>query len=165
MGRNKDNPQDHEWIRVDDSAIHGRGVFAKKAIPKGTEIIEYQGKLMSHDAADDRYGDDGESGQTYLFTLNDEYIIDGNRKGNAARFINHGCEPNCEAVLHEHDGSKRSKDKIIIEAMRRIEVGEELTFDYGIVLDVPHTKRMKEKWACYCGAKTCIHTMLKDKKT
>jgi SET domain-containing protein len=81
------------------SPIHGNGVFATAPIGKGEEIIQYKGTLMTHAEADEMYGDGGETGHTFLFTLNDEYIVDANRKGNTARWINHSCAPNCSGTL------------------------------------------------------------------
>lgn len=146
------------------SPIHGNGVFATAPIKKGEEIIEYKGTLMTHGEADVMYGDGGETGHTFLFTLNDDYLIDANRKGNTARWINHSCDPNCQAlVLEDEDGNPR-KDKVVIEAIRNIKPGEELTYDYGITLDVPHTARLKKVWKCLCGSPKCIGTLLKPKR-
>ncbi len=145
------------------SPIHGNGVFAVAPIKKGEEIIEYKGTLMTHDEADDMYGDGGETGHTFLFTLNDDYIIDANRKGNIARWINHSCTPNCEAFVEENEKGNSRKDRVIIEAKRNIKPGEELTYDYGIVLEVPHTARLKKLWVCLCGSPKCTGTLLKPK--
>lgn len=146
------------------SPIHGNGVFAVTAIAKGEEVIEYKGTLMTHAEADRMYGDGGETGHTFLFTLNDDYLIDANRKGNTARWINHSCAPNCRALVEESAGDDRRKDKVLIEAIRKIRPGEELTYDYGIVLDMPHSARLKKVWACRCGSPHCIGTMLKPKR-
>jgi SET domain-containing protein len=146
------------------SPIHGNGVFAVDTIAKGEHVIEYKGTLMTDAEADKMYGDGGETGHTFLFTLNDEYIIDANRKGNTARWINHSCDPNCQALIDESDSGDPRKDKVVIEAIRKIKPGEELTYDYGIVLDMPHTARLKKVWACRCGSPKCIGTMLKPKK-
>jgi SET domain-containing protein len=145
------------------SPIHGNGVFATAAIAKGEEIIRYKGKLLTHAQADELYGDGGETGHTFLFTLNDEYIIDANQGGNTARWINHGCAPNCRAVVVESASGDRRRDKVVIEALRDIRAGEELTYDYGIVLDVPHTARLKKLWRCLCGARQCTGTLLKSR--
>ncbi|MEZ5544924.1 MAG: SET domain-containing protein-lysine N-methyltransferase [Lysobacteraceae bacterium] len=145
------------------SKIHGNGVFAACNISAGTELVEYRGDRMTHDEADDKYGDTLETGHTFLFTLNDDYIIDGNRNGNIARWINHSCDPNCEAVLLEHEGNDRRRDKVFIHAKRDLKQGEELTYDYGIVLSVPHTGKLKKLWACRCGARDCTGTMLRPK--
>lgn len=146
------------------SPIHGTGVFARTAIGKGEEIIQYQGTLMTHAEADALYGDGGESGHTFLFTLNDDYIVDANRGGNTARWINHSCAPNCRAVVVESAGGNPRRDKVMIEAIRAIKPGEELTYDYGITLDVPHTARLKRRWQCRCGAPNCSGTLLKPRR-
>lgn len=150
-------------IVVRRSPIHGSGVFASRRIKAGREIIDYAGALLSHDEADALHGGNVEAGHTFLFTLNEHYVIDGAVDGNAARFINHSCEPNCEAVLHEAEDGDPAHDCIVIQALRDIDRGEELTFDYGIVLDVPHTQRLKRRWACLCGAASCTGTLLKPK--
>jgi len=146
------------------SPIHGNGVFAVAPIKKGEEVVEYKGTLMTDAEADEMYGDGGETGHTFLFTLNDEYIIDANRKGNTARWINHSCVPNCRAVIHESASGNLRRDKVMIESIRNIKPGEELTYDYGIVLDVPHTARLKKLWSCQCGSPNCIGTLLKPKR-
>lgn len=145
------------------SPIHGNGVFAAAAIPKGETIIEYKGRVITHAAADKLYGDGGETGHTFLFTLNDAYLIDGNRDGNSARWINHSCAPNCRAVVEENARGDRRRDKVLIESIRAIKPGEELTYNYGIVLEVPHTPRMKKLWQCRCGSAKCTGTLLQPK--
>ena len=146
------------------STIHGNGMFAVAPIAKGERLIEYKGRRRTHDEVDAGDTGDVDSGHTFLFTLNDEYVIDANYEGNGARWINHSCQPNCEAVLEEDDGDDRRKDKVFIEAKRAIKPGEELTYDYGITLDEPHTARLKKIWACRCGSKKCTGTMLQPKK-
>ena len=145
------------------SAIHGNGMFAVAPIKKGERLIEYKGRRRSHEDVDADDSGDVESGHTFLFTLNDDWVIDANFEGNDARWINHSCDPNCEAVLDEdEDDSKQSQ--VFIEAIRSIKPGEELTYDYGITLAERHTPRLKKIWACRCGAKNCTGTMLKPKR-
>ncbi len=146
------------------SPIHGTGVFATADIAKGERIIEYKGMRRTHDDVDNSDAGAAESGHTFLFTLNDEYVIDGDINGGVARWINHGCSPNCEAVVIEHASDDRSKDRIFIEAKKPIRAGQELTYDYGITLGEPHTPRMKKIWACLCGSRNCTGTMLKPKR-
>ena len=145
------------------SAIHGNGVFAIADIAENQEIIEYGGKRLTHTRADHKYGGSSITGHTFLFTLNDDYVIDGNQDGNDARWINHSCAPNCEAVLVEHEDDPE-KSQVFIEAIRAIRPGEELTYDYGIPLAERHTPRLKQIWACRCGSKDCTGTMLKPKR-
>lgn len=146
------------------SPIHGNGVFAKEPIKKGERIVRYKGKLRTHDEVDEEYGGEDENGHTFLFTLNDDYVIDANVGGNIARWINHSCKPNCESEVEEDPKGRRNKDKVYIQAIRNIKPGEELTYNYGIVLDEPHTKKVKKLWACKCGAKNCTGTMLQPKR-
>ncbi|ODS61893.1 MAG: SET domain-containing protein-lysine N-methyltransferase [Arenimonas sp. SCN 70-307] len=152
-------------IEARRSAIHGNGVFATQAIAKGERVVRYKGKLRTHEEVDGEYGEQPETGHTFLFTLNDKYVIDANIDGNAARWINHSCDPNCEAVFEESDTGKKRKDRIYIEAMRDIAAGEELTYNYGIVLSEPHTAANKKLWACRCGSPKCTGTMLQPKKS
>ena len=151
-------------IEARKSNIHGNGVFAIAEIKKGEQVVEYKGKRRTHAEVDKDDSGDVESGHTFLFTLNDEYVIDANYKGNKARWINHSCDPNCEAVIDEHEGKNRKKDRVLIEAIRNIKPGEELTYNYGITLDEPHTARLKKIWACRCGSKKCTGTMLQPKR-
>ena len=146
------------------SPIHGNGAFAKAPIKKGTRLIQYQGALLTHKQVDRVYADDVETGHTFLFTLNEHFVIDANVDGNDARWINHSCEPNCEAVVEEDDDGNPTQDKIFIEATRAIKPGEELTYNYGIVLGEPHTARLKKLWTCLCGSKKCTGTMLQPKR-
>ncbi len=146
------------------SAIHGNGMFAATDIPAGTRLIQYKGQLLTHDESDDLYSDGADTGHTFLFSLNDQYVIDANRQGNSARWINHGCAPNCEAVVDEDENGDPRRDRVFIESIRDIRKGEELTYNYGIVLGVPHTRAMKQIWACRCGAPGCTGTMLQPKR-
>ena len=150
-------------IQARKSTIHGNGVFALEALAKGERLIEYKGLRRTHAEVDADDAGDVESGHTFLFTLNDDYVIDANYKGNDARWINHSCAPNCEAILDENE-EDGSKSRVFIEAIRAIKPGEELTYDYGITLVERHTPRLKKIWACRCGAKTCTGTMLKKKR-
>ncbi len=150
-------------IETRNSAIHGSGVFARRAIAAGTEIIEYRGHRLTHAEANERYGDSVDSGHTFLFTLDEQYIIDGNVNGNAARFINHSCDPNCQAFLHEAPDGDPRHQFVMIEAKRDIALGEELTYDYKITLEQNHTAKLRRIWACRCGAEFCTGTLLKPK--
>ena len=146
------------------SPIHGNGVFALVDIPAKTELIEYLGKRLTHAQADRLYANTSDSGHTFLFTLNDKYVLDANSEGNIARWINHSCVPNCKAFIHENEDGDPRKDRVIIESLRALKPGEELTYDYGIVLEVPHTPRLKKLWKCLCGAPNCTGTLLKPKR-
>ena len=146
------------------SSIHGNGMFAVAPLRKGERLIQYKGKHRTHKAVDRIYSDEVETGHTFLFTLNDTYVIDANADGNDARWINHSCDPNCEAVMVEDEDEDPNLDAVFIDARRAIRPGEELTYNYGIVLDEPHTNRLKKLWACHCGSPKCTGTMLQPKR-
>jgi uncharacterized protein len=140
-------------IEVRRSSVHGRGVFAARAIPKGARIIEYAGERVSHEEADRRYDDkDPNDNHTFLFIVDRHIVIDAGVDGNEARYINHSCDPNCESVIE----GKR----VYIEALRRIEPGEELAYDYQIQREKDDPPDVDEVFACHCGAKRCRGTML-----
>jgi SET domain-containing protein len=157
-------PQQKKKIEARRSPIHGNGIFATELIKKGERVIRYTGALRTHEEVDEDYGDLEENGHTFLFTLNDEYVIDANVRGNIARWMNHSCDPNCESEVEEDPKGRKLKDKVFINALRNIKPGEELTYNYGIVLDEPHTAKAKKLWACRCGAKNCTGTMLQPKR-
>ena len=142
---------------VRSSVIHGRGVFAATRIAKGERVIEYTGERMSHAEADRRYGrlHDGNA-HTMLMAADEKVVIDATKRGSAARWINHSCAPNCEAV--EDEG------RVYIEARRAIRVGEELAYDYDLIVEERHTAKLKREHACRCGAKTCRGTLLGKKR-
>ena len=142
-------------IAVRSSPLHGRGVFALRPLSRGARIIEYAGDRISHREADDRHDANGDA-HTMLFTVDSKTVIDATRRGNSARWINHSCRPNCEAIA---DGGR-----IYIEAIRDIRRGEELTYDYNLRLDEPHTPVAKREHACLCGARGCRGTMLASKR-
>jgi hypothetical protein len=140
-------------ILVRDSNVHGRGVFATRRIEKGERIIEYLGERVSHDEADRRYElkDDNDS-HTFLFIVDSKTVIDAGTDGNEARFFNHSCDPNCESVVE--------KRRVFIEALRAIEPGEEMTYDYQIYRDHDDPENIDEIFACRCGFANCRGTML-----
>lgn len=118
--------------------------------------MEYLGERISHREADRRYAVEHEhSPHTMLFTVDEKIVIDATREGNSARFINHSCTPNCEA--NEENGH------IFIETIKSIAPGEELTYDYNLVLDERHTPAVKRAHACFCGTRHCRGTMLGSK--
>ncbi|HWJ23541.1 MAG TPA: SET domain-containing protein-lysine N-methyltransferase [Gemmatimonadaceae bacterium] len=135
------------------SAIQGRGAFATRRIRPGARIIEYLGEHISRDEGDRRY-DDEHMGRhhTFLFALDDGSVIDAAVRGNAARFINHSCDPNCQAI--EEDG------RIFIEAIRNIQPGTELTYDYAYERTDDHTDEDEALYVCRCGAPNCRGTIL-----
>lgn len=143
-----------EWFEVRNSRIQGRGAFAIRKIPAGTRIVEYVGEKVTPEVATERYDDDSmESHHTFLFTLDDDWVVDAGVRGNNARFINHSCAPNCESVTE--DGH------IYIEAIQDIPKGAELTYDYELEREGRYKKAWDQLYACRCGVPTCRGTMLK----
>ena len=142
-------------IRV--SPIQGRGAFATQHIPAGTRLIEYAGERLTPAEADARYPDvPGERHHTYLFAIDDHVVVDAAVNGNEARWINHSCDPNCDAVIED--------DRIWIETIRDVSPGEELAYDYAYVLPERHTPAAKRRFPCRCGALRCRGTLLKPKR-
>jgi len=88
----------NKWVKVRKSQIHNKGVFAKKDIPKGTYLIEYVGRKITNKEADEISEREVSEGVVYLFELTSKLTLDGNIKGNDARYINHSCEPNAESL-------------------------------------------------------------------
>jgi SET domain-containing protein len=139
------------------SRIHGYGVFATQGIRAGTKILEYTGERISPDEAERRYDDESsDRAHVLLFTVDEKTVIDGGAGGGEARFVNHSCEPNCEAVVR--------RGRIFIVALRSIAPGEELTYDYLLDLPGRHTAAVKRRYPCRCGAASCRGTLLAPKK-
>jgi SET domain-containing protein len=137
-------------LAVRESPVHGRGVFATGPIPAGKRIIEYTGVRIRWDSV----ADDPLDARTYYFGIEDgSVVIDPSVGGNEARWINHSCEPNCEAI-EEEDG------RVFIYALRDIGAGEELSYDYRLEVDEPRTKEVEAESECFCGSPKCRGTML-----
>lgn len=143
------------WYAVRRSKLHGNGVFAARKIPAGTRIIEYGGKRISAKEADRRHPTNPDDPfHTFFFALSSGRVIDGGDEGNDARWINHSCQPNCEAQEGKHG------KRVYIVALQDIPRGTELSYDYGLVLDGRITKALKEGYKCLCGTPPCRGTML-----
>jgi len=139
--------------RVRRSPIHGTGVFATRRIAKGKRVLEYIGERVSHAEADRRYENKAhDDNHTFLFTVNSRTVIDGGTHGNEARWINHSCDPNCESLIDDN--------RVFIEAVRTIQPGEELSYDYMIERDPSDPPDIDTVFACRCGAAQCRGTML-----
>jgi uncharacterized protein len=142
-----------DLLQVRRSAVHGRGVFARRRIRKGTRIIEYLGERVSHQEADRRYEyKPAADNHTFLFIVDRRTVVDAGIDGNEARFINHSCDPNCESVIE--------RGHIYIEAVRTIQPGEELNYDYRIARDHTDPPDVDAIFACHCGAEGCRGSML-----
>lgn len=144
-------------LKIKRSGVHGRGVFATRAIEPGETLIEYTGEIIDWDEALRRHPHDPEQpDHTFYFQLKDGRTIDALYGGNASRWINHSCDPNCEA--DEVDG------RVFIKSLRAIAPGEELHYIYGLSLDERYTPALKRRFACRCGADKCTGTMLAPKR-
>jgi len=146
-------------IIVRTSGIHGRGVYAARKLAAGERVIEYRGRRITWAEADKApSADPDDPNHTFLFALGDgKSVIDAAQGGNSARWINHSCDPNCETEETD-DG------RVYIQALRDIRRGEELFYDYGLIIDEPLTKKLKKDFRCLCGAANCRGTMLAVKK-
>jgi len=109
-------------VSVRKSAIHGRGLFADAAIPAGARIIEYTGQKVGDAEGQRRDAYYNSIGYTLLIRTSTRYI-DALIGGNESIYVNHSTTPNAEAI--------ESRGRVWIEALRDIEAGEEITFDYG----------------------------------
>ncbi|KAM9434713.1 histone-lysine N-methyltransferase 2B isoform 2-T2 [Clarias gariepinus] len=136
-----------EAVGVYRSAIHGRGLFCKRNIEAGEMVIEYAGNVIRAvltDKREDYYSSKGIG--CYMFRIDDFDVVDATVHGNAARFINHSCEPNCYSRVINVEGQKH----IVIFALRKIYRGEELTYDYKFPIE-----DASNKLHCNCGARRC----------
>lgn len=135
------------------SPIHGRGVYATRRIAKGTNVIEYVGEIVTFEEGQARYDDDCDPlAHVLLFNLGNGTMIDGGSGGNISTLINHSCEPNCKSVVV--DG------RIYIRAIRTIQAGEELSYDYLICRSQWTPEEIGHRYACNCGAPKCRGTMM-----
>ncbi len=148
-----DEQANHPAFEIRKSGVHGLGAFALRNIRKGERLIEYLGDRVTHAEADRRYEDHDENdNHTFLFIVDKRIVIDAGVGGNDARFINHSCDPNCESVIE--------KRRVFIEAIRDIEAGEELGYDYQIGRERGDPPNVDEIYACRCGSAKCRGTML-----
>jgi SET domain-containing protein len=152
----KEEPNPFFELRT--SEIQGTGAFATRTIRKGTRIIEYLGQRISWRTADKRYDDEKMSRHhTFLFTVDDKTVIDAAVRGNEARFINHSCDPNCEAI--------NDRKRIFIEAIKTIPAGTELVYDYQYERTDDHTADDEKFYRCRCGSPKCRGTILAPEAT
>ena len=140
-------------IQVRRSGVHGKGVFARQDIAKGDTIIEYVGEIISAQEAEDRHPHDPQDpNHTFYFQIDEDRVIDALHGGNSARWINHCCTPNCKPEVDE--------GRVFIKAKRNIVAGEELNYDYGLIIDEPITKKLIAQYPCWCGSPKCRKTLL-----
>ncbi|WP_350357512.1 SET domain-containing protein-lysine N-methyltransferase [Paraburkholderia fungorum] len=139
-------------VIVRRSPVHGKGVFALRRLSAGERIVEYKGEIMTWRKARSRHRRYGDMGHTFLFGLSDARVIDGALGGNSARWLNHACDANCEAVEVER--------RVFIEATTSIEAGEELFITYGLTTDEPLNDEVRQQYICRCGSDVCRGSML-----
>ncbi|MBP9906437.1 MAG: SET domain-containing protein-lysine N-methyltransferase [Rhodoferax sp.] len=143
-------------IQVRRSGIHGRGVYAVMDLAAGDVILEYLGEIITWEQAQARHPHNPADPQhTFFFHVDSRRVIDAAVGGNAARWINHSCDGNCEA---EEQGGR-----IFIKALRDIAAGEELHYDYGLIIEQRYTAKLKAQYPCWCGAGNCRGTLLAPK--
>ena len=140
-------------LRVRRSGVHGTGVYTIRKIRKGTRIIEYAGALIRKKEARTLPPHDPKRPyHTFYYSLENGDVIDAGNGGNAARWINHSCEPNCT--------TEEEENRIFVEALRTIYAGEELFYDYSIDPGERRTKAVEKAYACFCGSPQCRGSML-----
>ena len=141
------------YFVIRNSRVHGKGAFALRDIRKGTRLVEYVGESITPEESDKRYDDTNvKNHHTFLFSVDKRKVIDATYGGNEARFINHSCDPNCDAIIE--------KRRVYIEANRTIRKGEELAYDYNYERTPKTTKADERLYKCLCGADECRGTIL-----
>ena len=146
-----------DLYEIRKSGIQGRGVFAKRRIRPGQKIVEYTGEKVSNDEADRRYDEDRmKRHHTFLFTLDDDNCIDGDVPTNEAKLINHSCDPNCEAII--------DKDHIWIYAVKNIQPGVELAYDYQYERTGGNIAELEKFYVCHCGSAKCRGSIMAPPK-
>jgi hypothetical protein len=133
-----------EWVLFKKSAIHGLGGYARKLIPQDTYIIEYVGEKIDKVESARRC----EADNHFIFAYDETHDLDGNVDWNPARWINHSCEPNCETIDDE--------GHMWVAALRDIQPGEELTFNYNYDLED------YKAHPCRCGSGKCVGYMVAE---
>lgn len=144
-------------IQVRRSGVHGKGVFAVRDIAAGERLIEYTGEIISWDEALARHPHDpADPNHTFYFHIDGGRVIDAKHGGNSSRWINHSCTPNCVA--------RQEGERVFIDALQDIAVGQELFYNYGLVIDEPLTPSLKAQYPCWCGTPDCTGTLLAPKR-
>ena len=147
---------DKRRIQTRRSGVHGKGVFARQDLAEGETLIEYVGEVIPWPEALRRHPHDpAQPNHTFYFHIDDGRVIDAKVGGNSSRWINHSCQPNCEA--DEQGG------RVFIKALRNIVAGEELFYDYGLVIEARYTPKLLADYPCWCGAGACRGTLLAPK--
>ena len=134
--------------KIKKSNIDNKGLYASKNIKAKQIVIHYKGKLVTKKEVEKNPKFDNDKA-IYLFNINNRYDLDGDFKYNDARLINHSCNPNCEV---EGKGLK-----LWIVAIKDIQKGEELSYDYGFGYDEDY-----KQFVCKCGAKNCVGYIVRE---
>ena len=141
------------YLEVRTSSFHGLGVFTTRPIKAGARLLEYLGERISHVEAGRRYcAAPSPDPHVLLFTVDRWTVVDGGVGGRTARYVNHSCDPNCEADI--------AHGRIFITSIRDIAAGEELTYDYNLAAPRPLPRDWRQRYGCRCGAERCRGTML-----
>jgi SET domain-containing protein len=139
------------------SGVHGKGVFALRAISAGETVAEYTGEVITWEEALRRHPHDPKDPHhTFYFHLECGNVIDARTRGNSSRWINHSCNPNCL--------SDEVQGRVFIRVLRDIQPGQELFYDYRLVIDGKYTAKLKRDYVCLCGAEACRGTLLFPKR-
>ncbi|MFO7570542.1 MAG: SET domain-containing protein-lysine N-methyltransferase [Smithellaceae bacterium] len=139
--------------QVRASGIHGKGVYAVQPIRAGEKVLEYQGEIITWKKALSRHPHDPDQpNHTFYFHLNDGHVIDAKSSRAPAKWVNHSCNPNMEA---DQEGLR-----VFLKALRDIEPGEELFYDYALMIEGRKTAKDKKDHACLCKSRNCRGTML-----
>jgi uncharacterized protein len=141
-------------VIVRRSPVHGKGVFVLRRIAAGERVLEYRGEVTTWREAVRRHQQHGVDGHTFFFGLSDGRVIDGSHNGNIARWLNHACAANCEAI--------EDAGRVFIETVQDIDAGQELFIEYLLAVDDPLDEDTRRQYACRCGATTCRRSMLAD---
>ena len=152
-GRGTSNDPGGRRTRVRASGIHGKGVYAVCPIQKGEIVLEYKGEIITWRQALKRHPHDPDQPHhTFYFHLDDGHVIDAKSSRAPAKWINHSCNPNLEA--------RQEGFRVFLHALRNIKPGEELFYDYALIMEGRKTAQDKRDHACLCKSPQCRKTML-----
>lgn len=158
IDKRRDQTQDEQFGSVNESCvsvrgsnIHGWGLYADQVFQKNDVVAEYVGEYINNDTAEEREKHYREQRiQDYMFRVTDDLVIDATMKGGKGRYANHSCGPNCYAKHIPVEGSEVKK-RVMIIALKKIKVNEEITYDYQFPLELELDNRIP----CNCRAETC----------
>ncbi len=149
----KRNGTNGRRTQVRASGVHGKGVYAVRPIRAGEKVLEYKGEIITWRKALTRHPHDpNQPNHTFYFHLNNACVIDAKSSLAPAKWVNHSCNPNMEA---DQEGMR-----VFLKALRDIQPGEELFYDYALMIEGRKTAKDKKDHACLCKARNCRGTML-----